>query len=413
MKKRILSVLLATAMLLATTVMLFTSCGKKDATPPEGTYTRLTVDINPSVEFMVDDQNKVVSVTALNDDGSILIAGEAFVGKTPEEAVELMVSLATETGYLVKGNVKADENEVKISVSGNSEYAEQLIEKAESKAKDVMKKLDIEGKVALVEAMKTEKLQELARETGLFTEEEVDAMSEKQLYAAIAAGRAETALLLTEEMRKAYYSAKESRISFANSEATAEVIEAMGGIYEIVYLGYKSAVDVYSKAITALDEFRYESLVSPDSEYQKSLAALRDAKTELLAQKNYVASLDVNGETYATATVTLQLSEEKYEKVLAAYEALGEKLNASLEALIAKLRESETAMRALEDKFSDNIKAELQAKAAEIENAVNDAKDGFFAEFENAHKGDIEASEQALIEQKNKLKEAAVATEKQ
>ncbi len=412
MKKRILSVLLATAMLLATTVVLFTSCGKKDATPPEGTYTRLTVDINPSVEFMVDDQNKVVSVTALNDDGSILIAGEAFVGKTPEEAVELMVSLATETGYLVKGNVKADENEVKISVSGNSEYAEQLIEKAESKAEEVMKKLDIEGKVAKVEAMKTEKLQELARETGLFTEEEVAAMSEKQLYAAIAAGRAETALLLTEEMRKAYYSAKESRISFANSEATAEIIEAMGGIYEIVYLGYKSAVDAYSKAITALDEFRYESLVSPDSEYQKSLAALRDAKTELLAQKNYVASLDVNGETYATATVTLQLSEENYEKVLAAYEALGEKLNASLEALIATLRESESALRALEDKFSDNIKAELQAKAGEIENAVNDAKDSFFAEFENAHKGDIEASEQALIEQKNKLKEAAVTTEK-
>ncbi len=85
MKKRILSVLLATAMLLATTVMLFTSCGKKDATPPEGTYTRLTVDINPGVEFMVDDQNKVVSVTAPNDDGSILIAGEAFVGKTEKQ----------------------------------------------------------------------------------------------------------------------------------------------------------------------------------------------------------------------------------------------------------------------------------------------------------------------------------------
>ncbi len=412
MKKRILSVLLATAMLLATTVVLFTSCGKKDAAPEEGTYTRMTVDINPSVEFMVDDQNKVVSVTALNDDGSILIAGEAFVGKTPEEAVEMMVSLATETGYLIKGNVEAGENEVKISVSGNSEYAEQLMEKAENKAKDVMQKLDIEGKVAKVEAMKTEKLQELALETGLFTEEEVAAMTEKQLYAAIAAGRAETALLLTEEMRNAYYSAKESRISFANSEATAEVIEAMGGIYEIVYFGYKTAVDTYSAAITALDEFRYESLVSPDSEYQKSLAALRDAKTDLLKQKNYVASLDVNGETYATATVNLQLSEENYEKVLAAYEALGEKLNASLEALIASLRENEANLRALEDKFSDNIKAELQAKAGEIENAVNEAKDGFFAEFENEHKGDIEAAEQALIEQKNKLKEAA-ATEKQ
>ena len=74
----------------------------------------MTVDINPSVEFMIDDQNKIVSVTALNDDGSILIVGEAFVGKTPEEAVEMMVTLASDTGYLVQGNAEAAENTVKI-----------------------------------------------------------------------------------------------------------------------------------------------------------------------------------------------------------------------------------------------------------------------------------------------------------
>ena len=33
------------------------------------------------------------------------------------------------------------------------------------------------------------------------------------------------------------------------------------------------------------------------------------AKVELLKQKNYTASLDINGEEYASATVTLQLSE--------------------------------------------------------------------------------------------------------
>jgi len=120
MKKKILSILLAAAMLVPS--ILMTGCGAP-ATPPEGTYTRMTVDINPSVEFMIDDENKVVSVTALNDDGSILIAGEAFVGKTPEEAAELMVTLAGETGYLVGGSVEAGENEVKISISGDSRGA--------------------------------------------------------------------------------------------------------------------------------------------------------------------------------------------------------------------------------------------------------------------------------------------------
>ena len=83
MKKRLISIFLLCTLFL--TAISFTSCA--NVRPEEGSITRMTVDINPSVEFMIDDQNKIVSVTALNDDGSILIVGEAFLGKTPEEAV--------------------------------------------------------------------------------------------------------------------------------------------------------------------------------------------------------------------------------------------------------------------------------------------------------------------------------------
>lgn len=103
------------------------------------------------------------------------------------------------------------------------------------------------------------------------------------------------------------------------------------------------------------------------------------------------------------------MTEENYNKILSAYEALGDTLNQSLTNLVAKLRESEELLRSIEDKFSDNIKEELKAKAGELETAVNEAKDNFFAEFESAHKEDIKAMEDALIEQKNKLKESATA----
>ena len=236
-------------------------------------------------------------------------------------------------------------------------------------------------------------------------------MSEEQLYSAIAAGRVETALLLTEEMREAYYAAKESRISFAESEATAEIINAMGGAYQLIYLGYKTAVDAYSSAITALDTFRYEQLVSPESAYQKKLAELREAKTELLQEKNRVAAMEEGSEERAEAEKRLQAAEEAYDNVLKTYEELGTSLNNTLVSLIETLRESEAFLRSLEDKFSDNIKEELQAKAYALEDAVNEAKDGFFADFEAAHKEDIASMEQSLIEQKNRLKAAAVGSE--
>ena len=407
MKRKLISLLLLCSMLLS--VFALTSCGK-DPKPEEGTVSRMTVDINPSVEFMIDDQNKVISVTALNDDGSILIVGESFIGKTPEEATELIVKLASETGYLVEGNVEASENTVKISVSGDSKYAEKLMQDVSKKAESVLAALDIPGKVEKAEAMKLAELRALALETSLYTEEQLAAMDEKQLYQVLAESRVETALLMTEEMRNAYYSAKEYKISFAESEQVARIIEGMGGLYAIAHSSYKTALDLYSTAITELDTFRYDMLVSPESEYQKSLAALREAKVELLKQKNYTASLTVGGEEYASATVTLQASEEDYNKALAAYEKLGTDLNASIETMIAALRQSEAQLRALEDTLFDaNIKAKLSEKATEIENGINAAKDGFFAEFESAHADDLAAIENALLEKKQELKDGIKA----
>ena len=401
MKKRLISIFLLCTLFL--TAISFTSCS--NAKPEEGSVTRMTVDINPSVEFMIDDQNKIVSVTALNDDGSILIVGEAFVGKTPEEAVEMMVTLASDTGYLVQGNAEASENTVKISVSGDSKYAEQLKKDITEKANDTLKALDINGTVEKVEALKIDALRQMALSTSLYTEEEISTMDEDQLYKVISAGRIETALLLTEEMRSAYYSAKEYKISFAEREETARIIKELGGLYNLTHTAYKTALDVYSTAITELDNFRYEMLVSPESEYQKSLTKLREAKVELLKQKNYTASLDINGEEYASATVTLQLTEENYNKMLAAYEKIGTDLNASLEALIAKLRQAESKLTELEDTlFDENIEAKLQEKASEIEASLNAAKDGFFAEFESAHAEDIAAIEETLLAKKQQLK---------
>ena len=403
MKKRIFCLLTAVCMIVS--LLAFSSCGK-DIAPEEGTVTRITVDINPSVEFIVDDQNKIVSVTALNDDGSILIAGEAMVGMTPEEATAHIVTLAVETGYLIGGNANASENTVKISVSGDTKYAKALTENVKTAAEDVLDECDIEGKIEKIEAMNMEALRALAASTALYEEDEIAEMDENQLYAVLAESRVETALLLTEDMRNAYHAAKEYEISFAEREETAKIIKAMGGLYTLTYTAYKTALDVYSSAITALDTFRYEALVSPDSPYQRSLAALREAKVELLKQKTYTATLEVNGEEYTAATITLRMTEEQYETALKAYEDLGKAANDGMMKLIDALRDSEKRMRELEATiFDDNIEETLKAHVLDIEAGVNAAKDRFFASFENAHADDIARIEAELIAKKQELRD--------
>ena len=412
MKIKCLSLALCLCLLIGMALPL-ASCKKSEPTPPEGTYTRMTVDINPSVEFMVDDQNKVVSVTALNDDGSILIAGEAFVGKTPEEATQLVVSLATDAGYLVKGEIhteNTDESQkVEISVSGNSDYAKELAQNVKSDVEKYLKDNKITATVESVKAKTLDEMRAVVVADGLFTEDEVKDMTEEQLYKALAAGRIETAELLTAEMREAYYRAKDYKISFVEKQATADIISGMGTTYKVLMSGYSAALVMYSTSIDTLDELRYSLLVDPESAYQKALASLRDAKEDLLKEKKLVLSVKDGDETYAEISASFKLSEETYNKALKAVEDAGAAANKAMEAAIATLREVETQLKELEATLRENedISAKLTAEAQNLENTLNKAKDNFFAEFEAAHKSDIEKAEADLEAKKQELIAAA------
>lgn len=412
MKIKCLSLALCLCLLIGMALPL-ASCKKSEPTPPEGTYTRMTVDINPSVEFMVDDQNKVVSVTALNDDGSILIAGEAFVGKTPEEATRMVVSLATDAGYLVKGEIhveNTDESQkVEISVSGNSDYAKELAKNVKSDVEKYLKDNKITATVESVKAKTLDEMRKVVIEDGLFTEDEVKNMTEEQLYKALAAGRIETAQLLTAEMREAYYRAKDYKISFVEKQATADIISGMGATYKVLMSGYSTALAAYSTSIDTLDELRYSLLVDPESAYQKALASLRDAKEDLLKEKKLIFSVKDGDKTYAEISASFKLSEETYNKALKAVEDAGAAANKAMETAIAALREVETQLKALEEKLRENedISAKLTAEAQKLEDTLNRAKDNFFAEFEAAHKSDIEKAEADLEAKKQELIAAA------
>lgn len=407
MKRNVFSLLLCSILLIGA-VLPLAACKKTDAElPPDGTYTRMTVDINPSVEFMVDDQNKVVSVTALNDDGSILIAGEAFVGKTPEEATQLVVRLATDAGYLVQGEIQATDDEngqtVSITVSGNSDYAANLRESVKQNVESFLRDNHVTAAVENVAAKTLEELRALVVSDGLFTEEEVQDMTESQLYKALAAGRIETAELLTAELREAYYRAKEHKIQFAERQATVDVINETGAIYQLSMTAYNTALTAYGSAITSLDELRYNLLVSPDSEYQKALANLRDAKEDLLKEKKLLLTVAVDDERYTEISASFKLSEETYNALLQTVENAGNAANTAMENAIALLRQYEDALKALEEQFPESITEKLTAEAQAIETKINEAKDGFFAEFESAHKADIEKAENDLKAKKQKL----------
>ncbi len=71
----------------------------------------LSVDINPAIELVVDVQGYVYSVMYKNEDAEIVGAGLTLVGKTYQEALQLYMNAAIETGYI---NVTRNDNGVAV-----------------------------------------------------------------------------------------------------------------------------------------------------------------------------------------------------------------------------------------------------------------------------------------------------------
>lgn len=69
--------------------------------------TVLTLDINPSIEIYLDANNNVIDVQALNDDAATLDLSQ-FIGMTAEDAVEGIVTLAKESGFINETDTTED-----------------------------------------------------------------------------------------------------------------------------------------------------------------------------------------------------------------------------------------------------------------------------------------------------------------
>ena len=387
--------------LAAGTCALLAGCGGGDGEAAA----RMQVDINPSVEFILDADNKVLSVTALNDDGALIIAGEAFVGKTAEDAVELMASISTDAGYLVKGDLSAGQDEITVSITGDAEAAQKLYDDVKAGVDAFLEESGIDAVVERGEALKLDALRALVQAADpTLSDEEVAAMTEEQLLNALKISRIETAQLLTEELRAAYNTAKEYDFRFAERQATKSVIEGLGSAYESFLNGYAAALDSYQKAIQAVEQARYDYLVDAGSDYQKILAEVREQKDKVLEQRKEAAELP-EGAAKEAAKAALAAEEAILETKEAALELAGDAANASFDLALSAMKTVENALTELEKTFPEEITTALTENAQKAQDAMNAAKDEAFAKFEEAHKDDIEqaladlqARKQALID---------------
>lgn len=107
----------ALALLLTLTIVLIATKPKGGAGGLGGSI--ICIDVNPSVEIVLNQNDEVTSVKGGNADGALLIYGEEFEGKTKEQAVKRVVELLWRGGYL-------DSNEIRLYIDAADKKVNQL-----------------------------------------------------------------------------------------------------------------------------------------------------------------------------------------------------------------------------------------------------------------------------------------------
>ena len=370
----------------------------------------VTIDTNPSIELVVDEKDKVVSVRGANDDGKLVLYGEKVVGKDVEKAVEIIIQAEIDTGYIV-ANAQIGANQFSLTVSSDTTVeSSELINSIQNKVKEVCENNHIAIALEESKALARSELEKLALELDpTLTEERVKEMETSQLLAVVKLYQLETVELYNTKLEELYTDVKEFKFDYMSQESTLEAMKTVdGAIANLAITAYESAVNLLKSAQESVETARYNLLVKEDSIYQQQVALVKDKKQKVLALKNEVAKLEDGAEkTNKEAELTIALNTLDSAEVLLqqAYTNANTALDTVVNALDSAMTSLDSALESFLTTYASVTDA-LKEKLVEAENKLNESKDQIFAEFEEKYGAEVAHYKEEIAARKEAMKQA-------
>ena len=370
----------------------------------------VTIDTNPSIELVVDEKDKVVSVRGANDDGKLVLYGEKVVGKDVEKAVEIIIQAEIDTGYIV-ANAQIGANQFSLTVSSDTTVeSSELINSIQNKVKEVCENNHIAIALEESKALARSELEKLALELDpTLTEERVKEMETSQLLAVVKLYQLETVELYNAKLEELYTDVKEFKFDYMSQESTLEAMKTVdGAIANLAITAYETAVNLLKSAQESVETARYNLLVKEDSIYQQQVAAVKNKKQEVLALKNEVAKLEDGAEkTNKEAELTIALNSLDSAEVLLqqAYANANTALDTVVNALDSAMTSLDSALESFLTTYA-SVTDTLKEKLVEAENKLNESKDQIFADFEEKYGAEVAHYKEEIAARKEAMKQA-------
>lgn len=356
----------------------------------------IQMDVNPSISFVVNEDQKIVSIYGENDEGKMIICGETYTGLKLEVAIEKILNDEKKMGYLV--NISGtDLQNISFNINCNTEYQTKIEDAIKATVEDVCEKLNIEEKIDIVKSDTKDEL--IARAQALdptLTNEQASEMSYKDLIDYIARCHIEKINIPTKELETLYNQFKTEKINLVECEETKKVIDGLDQTYQKLISEYDQLYENLLKVNSKLDETYYNSFVDEKSAYQIALQNMQKAKSELLEFKNKVAEMEDENPLKVVEQAKLSTYTIAYETTKTVLEEANQKAIDILEKIKNEISNITNQMKEFKENLPTEVKTVLNEQLADLETKLNQAKKEAYEEFEEKYADDIkEALEKA------------------
>lgn len=382
--KKFLSFIFALLVLVPCTYFL-TACGEdKDKDKV------MSIDLNPSLEFVLDKNDKVVTVNALNEDGNYLLSLtvngetvlEAFKDMSAEEAAQLFIKLTEENGFLITGNKET----LTISISGDSKA---LLNSVKSTAEKYLKDNGIDTSklsIAVENLKKSELVTKVKECMQQYTDKELSKMTEEELIALIKESRQETEDLLTQDLKEAYYALRNAALENAEFQAVLDKISSVtGGLLDSVVELFQEKMNTFTAKLNDMYG-KYQELLNSE-EYKTAMNNYVEAKKELLEKRKELLDASLTPEqkqVIESALDTLEtVADEAYEAIANARTTIDTAIDTAQRALSGALSAVQSVI--------DSVKAGMNGIENDINTAMATAKEDFKNDFKTKYASFLES----------------------
>lgn len=152
--RAVLAIIVAFVLCVSAAILIFASNGSEGLSLNQ--FTHVSIDVNPSVEIVLDENDNVKDVYGLNQEGAILVYGEKF-STDKELTVQRIVELMQKYGYFETNNT------MRLLVDGNENKEEELYLQLRSAIEISFNNLDV---ACTIEGV-PEDIKEEARNRGM------------------------------------------------------------------------------------------------------------------------------------------------------------------------------------------------------------------------------------------------------